>query len=90
MWFDLADADALVHASKLVHLALLNGREFSFMAKLSSLQMLLHMQAEFFVMREYKIAVVKKNIFQEICCSVLQVWKLIILFIIQSYNLRAE
>lgn len=60
MWADLADADVLVHASKLVHLALPNEYEFSFMAKLSSLQMLLYMQAEFSIMREYKIAVVKK------------------------------
>lgn len=34
---------------------------FSFMAKLFSLQMLLYMQAEFSIMREYKIAVVKKT-----------------------------
>lgn len=86
----MAGADILLHASKLIHLALLNELEFSFLAKLSSLQMLLYMQAEFSIMREYKIAVVKKKIFQEIHCSVLQVWKLIILFIIQSYNLGAE
>lgn len=61
MWADLADADVLVRASKLIHLALLNELEFSFMAKLSSLQMLLYMQAEFSIMREYKIAVVKKT-----------------------------
>lgn len=62
MWADLAGADVLAHASKLVHLAFLNEHEFSFMAKLSSLQMLLYLQAEFSIMREYKIAVVKKNI----------------------------
>lgn len=61
MWADLADADVLIRASKLIHLALLNELEFSFMAKLFSLQMLLYMQAEFSIMREYKIAVVKKT-----------------------------
>lgn len=61
MWADLAGADILLRASKLIHLALLNELEFSFLAKLSSLQMLLYMQAEFSIMREYKIAVVKKK-----------------------------
>lgn len=60
----MPNGDVLVHASKLVHLALLNEHEFSSTAKLSSLQMLLYMQAEFSIMREYKIAVVKK-IFQK-------------------------
>lgn len=85
----MPNGDVLVHASKLVHLALLNEHEFSSTAKLSSLQMLLYMQAEFSIMREYKIAVVKKYI-PEICCSVLQVWKRIISFIMQSCNLGAE
>lgn len=65
MWADLAGADVLAHASKLVHLALLNEHEFSFMAKLSSLQMLLYLQAEFSVVREYKIAVVKKTYYRK-------------------------
>lgn len=61
MWADVADADVLVRASKLVHSAVLDEHEFSFMGKLSSLQMLLCMQAEFSIMREYKIAVLKKT-----------------------------